>query len=187
MAEHADDAGTVAASLDGWLATLTFLDRTEEEVTALLVDSVARWGAQQGWRVYRRAASVLPLPPPYQHQHSWLDVACARPGRPPVAVEIDRTGRRRSVDKLLAEAGAGRVAIWVRWSDRAIEPPPPPIGVVTFRVTARSGAGRGRLYSRLPATDRPAPTHTAAAVGPGEQAGLFGTADDRDPAGPDGR
>src|SRR5262249_49567086 len=102
--EQAGDGARLAASLGGWLSALTFTDRTTEEVTGLLVDAVVGWATGQGFRVYRRAASVLPLPPPYEHQHSYLDVACARPGGAPVAIEIDHTDRRRTVDKLLAEA-----------------------------------------------------------------------------------
>ena len=49
-----------------------------DEVTALLVDATEEWALAQGWRVYRRAASVLPLPPPYETRHSVLDLACAR-------------------------------------------------------------------------------------------------------------
>src|SRR5262245_42588782 len=103
------------ASLAAWLARLTFDNRTTDQVTALVIDAVVEWAGDQGWRVYRRAPSVVPLPPPYSRQHSVLDVACARPAGPPVVVEVDHSNRRRTVDKLLAEAEAGRIPIWVRW------------------------------------------------------------------------
>jgi hypothetical protein len=173
--ELAEDAGRVAASLADWLDALTFVDQGADQVTALLADSVAAWAAGQGWRVYPRAPSVMTLPAPFSHRHSFLDVACARPEGAPVAVEIDRADRRRTVDKLLAEAAAGRVAIWLRWGGSRFEPPPLPVRMVTFRVTTRRGlAGGERLHSRLPASDRPAPTHSAGAVAGSEQAGLFG-------------
>jgi hypothetical protein len=169
------DSERLADSLAGWLDPVTFVDQGVDEVTALLVEAVAAWATGQGWRVYRRAASVMKLPPPYDRQHSWLDIACARPEGPPVAVEIDHSDRRRTVDKLLAEAGAGRVALWLRWGTGGFEPPPLPVRMVTCRVTARRGQlGQGKLYSRLPDSARPAPAHSSDAIEPGEQSGLFG-------------
>ncbi|HLL69734.1 MAG TPA: hypothetical protein VK453_29070 [Micromonosporaceae bacterium] len=171
---HAGDGERVAAALVDRLAGLTFVDKTADEVTALLIDAAAAWAAEQGWRVYRRAASVLPLPPPYAHQRSTVDLACARPHGAPIVIEFDRTNRQRSIDKLLAEAAAGRVAIWVRWNSRRIEPAPPPIWLVPCEVIARSGAGdRGRLFSRLPAPDRPAPMHTVLEGAVDQQPDLF--------------
>ncbi|GAA5195898.1 hypothetical protein GCM10023322_63640 [Rugosimonospora acidiphila] len=165
----ARDGERVAASLTDWLAALTFAERGPDEVTALVVNSIVEWATGQGWRVYRRAPSVLPLPPPYQHRHSYLDVACARPGGAPIAIEVDHTDRRRTVDKLLAEAAEGRIAIWVRWGSRGFAPPPPPVLMVTCPVTSVPG----RAYSRLPATSRPAPDHTAVDLGFAEQPDLF--------------
>ncbi|HEY2672881.1 MAG TPA: hypothetical protein VGJ07_21245 [Rugosimonospora sp.] len=172
--DEAHDGERVAGSLAGWLAELTFADQSTDQVTALLVDSVVAWARGQGWRVYRRASSVLPLPPPYEHRHSYLDVACARPTGAPIAVEIDHTDRRRTVDKLLAEAAAGRIAIWVRWGSRGFEPPPPPIHLVTCPVTSRPGPDRrNRLHSHVPAAERPAPDHTAVDFQAAEQPDLF--------------
>ncbi len=160
------DGDAVAASLADWLAGLAFTDRAAPAVAALLVDSVAAWGAVQGWRVYRRAPSVVPLPPPLAHQHSVLDVGCARPVGAPVVVEVDHLNRRRTVEKLLAEAAAGRVAIWVRWGTRDFEPPPEPVRMVICQVVARRGvADRALSYSRVAAADRSAPEHSAAITG----------------------
>ncbi|RKR91006.1 hypothetical protein BDK92_5390 [Micromonospora pisi] len=169
-----DDAELIAASLAERISALIFLDRTPEQVTELLVEEIADWAAGRGWRVYRRAASVLPLPPPYAHRHSFLDVACARPDGPPLAIEIDRSNRRRSVEKLLAEAEAGRIPIWVRWGLRGFDPPPPPIQMLTCPVTSRPGPDpKTPLHSRLPVTERPAPPHTAADLRVDEQTDLF--------------
>jgi hypothetical protein len=167
-------AEQVAASLADWIGKLTFADQGTDEVTALLVDAAAAWGTGQGWRVYRRAPSVMALPAPYEHRRSCLDVACARPAGAPIAIEVDRTDRRRSVDKLIAEAEAGRIPLWLRWGSGRFEPPPLPVRMVTCLVTSRRGlAGRGRLYSRLPAGDRPAPMHTVVDVGADQQGDLF--------------
>ena len=158
----ADDGEQVAAALADRLERLGFVDLTADEGTARIIESVAAWAADQGWRVYRRAPSVLPLPPPMSDRHSVLDVACARPAGPPVVVEVDHTDRRRTVDKLLAEAEAGRVAIWVRWGTGRFAAPPPPVHMVTCEVTRHQGApGRGRLHSRPAGHELPPPVHSA--------------------------
>jgi hypothetical protein len=141
-------------SLQQWLTGLHFTDLTEAQATARLVDAVVSWGEARNWRVYRRAPSVFPLPPPLRG-NSVLDVACARPGAQPIVVEVDRLDRQRTVDKLLAEAAAGRLAIWVRWGAGPFRPPPMPLHLVT-REASRS---RGLWHT---VTDRPAPRHGTA-------------------------
>jgi hypothetical protein len=146
----------VSGPLSDWLDRLTFADRTADEVTALVVAAITEWATAQGWRVYHRAPSVMRLPPPYEQQHSVIDVACARPTGPPLVIEVDRTDRRRTIDKLLAEAGAGRIPIWVRWGTGPFADPPPPIQLVTVTVTMRS-----RRYSRRPVRELPPPEHSS--------------------------
>ena len=149
-----DDGTRTAESLAAWLGDLHFTDLTEDLATARVVDAVAGWGEAQGWRVYRRAPSVFPLPPPLKG-HSVLDVACARPSPDqPIAVEVDRLDRQRTVDKLLAEAAAGRLAIWVRWGTGPFRPPPLPVHMVT-RSASRTPAGWHTV------ADLPAPRHSA--------------------------
>jgi len=150
-----DDGTGTAESLAAWLRDLHFTDLPEERATARIVDAVVQWGEKQGWRVYRRAPSVFPLPAPLKG-HSVLDVACARPaGAQPIAVEVDRLDRQRTVDKLLSEAAAGRLAIWVRWGSGPFRPPPLPVHLVT-REAAKAKGGWHTV------TDRPAPRHSAA-------------------------
>ncbi|WP_432896322.1 hypothetical protein ACQP1S_17155 [Micromonospora matsumotoense] len=157
----------VAASLTGWLARLEFTDLGTDEVTARIIDAVLAWAAEQGWRSYRRAASVLPLPPPMTDRHSVLDVACARRDGPPVVIEVDHTDRRRTWEKLTAEAAAGRVALWVRWGPGRFAVPPAPIHLVTCEVSRHAGpAGAGRRHSRASGPARPAPVHSARDVDP---------------------
>jgi hypothetical protein len=172
--DHAGDDERVAASLADGLAAVTFVDLDADEVTALLVDAIVAWAVDQGWRAYRRAPSVVPLPPPFSHRHSWIDVGCARPDGAPIAIEIDRTGRQRTVDKLLAEAEAGRVAIWVRWGTGRFVAPPAPVRMVTVEVTSRRGpADKDHRYTRQPVPERPAPAHTATTLKTEEQPDLF--------------
>ncbi len=149
------------------LAALTFAGLTQDEVTGRIIDEVSAWGTARGWRVYRRAPSVVRLPPPMDKQHSVVDVALARPAAPPIVVEVDHTDRRRTVDKLLAEADAGRVAVWVRWGPGRIAEPPAPIRLIALPVVRSQGR-----YSRRTEPDRPAPSHSAAAPAAGEVAEL---------------
>ena len=170
--DGAEDRERVVAALAERLSRLTFMDKRADEVTALLVETVVDWAAGQGWRVYRRAASVMPLPPPYAHRRSVVDVACARPSGPPVVVEVDRSERQRTVDKLRAEIAAGRIGIWVRWGDRDPGPPPAGVPVVAYRVTSHRAPGGGRVHSRH-AADRPAPSHHTGEVTSASQPELF--------------
>ncbi|MFJ6194555.1 hypothetical protein [Micromonospora sp. NPDC092111] len=156
----AADGEQVAAALGRALARLVFVDLGTDAVTARIIDAVAGWAGDQGWRVYRRAPSVLPLPPPLSGRQSVLDVACARPDGPPVVVEVDHTDRGRTWAKLAAEAEAGRVAVWVRWGPGRFVAPPPPIHLVTCEVTRRNGPA-GRLHTRTRDVHRPAPEHSA--------------------------
>jgi len=154
--DTADDGTRTARSLTDWLETLHFADLTHDQATTRIVEAIADWGDDRGWRVYRRAPSVFPLPPPLRG-HSVLDVACARPDGPPIAVEVDRLDRPRTVDKLLAEAAAGRVAIWVRWGAGPFTPPPLPVHMVTRAAVRRSGVWHT-------VADRPPPAHSDAPI-----------------------
>ncbi|MEU5949019.1 hypothetical protein ABZ793_26145 [Micromonospora sp. NPDC047465] len=161
-----EDGERLAASLADRLDAVTFTDLTTDQVTARLIDAVVDWAEQRGWRVYRRASSVLPLPPPMSAQQSVLDVACARPDGPPVVVEVDHGTRRRTWEKLLAEADAGRIPLWVRWGAGRFTAPPPPIRMVTCEVSRRPDpTGRGAVHSRSPRADKLPPAHSAVRVG----------------------
>jgi hypothetical protein len=159
--ETADDGTRTAASLQAWLDETAFAELVADQAHARVVEAVAEWGSAQGWRVYRRAPSVFPLPPPLKG-HSVIDVACARPGAQPIALEVDRLDRQRTVDKLLAEAAAGRLAIWVRWGAGPFTAPPLPVHMVT-REAARS---RGHWHT---VADLPAPAHSGAVAAPAEE------------------
>lgn len=159
--DTADDGTRTSRSLGRWLDALTFADLTADQVTARLVDEVARWGENQGWRVYRRAPSVFPLPPPLRG-NSVVDVACARPDGQPIVVEVDRLERRRTVDKLLAEAAAGRLAILVRWGSGPFNPPPLPVHLVVREAARR----RGHWHT---VADLPAPRHSGVVAAEPEQ------------------
>ncbi|MEV4347566.1 hypothetical protein AB0J83_24190 [Actinoplanes sp. NPDC049596] len=154
--DTADDGTRTARSLATALGELRFAELSNDQATARIIETIADWGASSGWRVYRRAPSVFPLPPPLKG-NSVLDVACARPGAAPIAIEVDRLDRPRTVDKLLAEAAAGRVAIWVRWGAGPFTPPPLPVHMVTRPAARKSGVWH--TVSELPP-----PKHSSAPV-----------------------
>ncbi|AEV87853.1 hypothetical protein ACWT_6840 [Actinoplanes sp. SE50] len=117
-------------------------------MTALVTEHVAAWADGQGWHVAREVPARIARQTrngPYQAR---LDMMCQRPGNlPPVAIEIDRTGKVWSLRKLVAEADAGAVALWVRWRGRTRIAIPADIGLVDI-----SGAGP---TIRLPRGARP--------------------------------
>jgi hypothetical protein len=169
--QAAQDGDEVTTALAARLAAVTFTDRSAEAVTALLIDAVAGWAEQLGWRVYRRAASVVRLPPPMQHQHSVLDVAVARPAGPPLAIEVDHGSRKRTVEKLIAEGDAGRIPILVRWGGRKAADPPAPVRLIPVDVDQHPG---GR-FSRTAL--RPPPPHSGVVPlpMPGDSGGVGGS------------
>ncbi len=169
----ADDADRLAASLAEWIDAMSFADRDADQVTELLVEAVIEWGRSHRWRVYRRARSVMPLPAPYAERHSVVDVGIARADAAPIVVEVDRSDRQRTLDKLAAEAGAGRVALWVRWGPGPFSAPPPPVRLVTCVVTSRRDRASGRRLHSARADRLPPPQH-GVDVDAGEQTTLFG-------------
>ncbi|MBU2668461.1 hypothetical protein KOI35_33605 [Actinoplanes bogorensis] len=154
--ETADDGTDTARSLGEWLESVHFAELSNDQATARIIEAITGWGESRGWRVYRRAPSVFPLPPPLRG-HSVLDVACARPDGQPIAIEVDRLDRPRTVDKLLAEAAAGRIAIWVRWGAGPFTAPPLPVHMVTRPAARTSGSWHT-------VADRPPPPHSAAPI-----------------------
>ncbi len=167
-----DEAQRLADSLTGWLAEVALTGHTADQVNERLVEAVAQWAQTQGWRVYRGARSVLPLPAPYADRHSTVDIGIARDSQAPVVVEVDRSDRRRTVDKLVAEAAAGRVALWVRWGTGEFLVPPPPVRLVACPVVARKlGTGQKLFFSA--GQELEAPEHSGVDLTQGEQAELF--------------
>src|SRR2546421_11947776 len=83
----AEDADRAAVSLAGWLDRLTFADLVAGDVTERIIEAVVAWADSQGWRVYRRARSVLPLPPPMSRGQSVVGVWWPRPRCPPLVVQ----------------------------------------------------------------------------------------------------
>ncbi|OJF13090.1 hypothetical protein EDD30_2314 [Couchioplanes caeruleus] len=140
-------AQRAAESLAKYVLPLSFTDWSAVRVTAELTRRVVEWGVDHGWRVRREVPSIAGLPGAHPDRPGYLDVVCERLDGPPIAVEIDRTDKQWSARKLLCEADAGAVAVWVRWADAKTWIVPPSIGVVRVPTTVSRIGGR-RLYSR---------------------------------------
>jgi len=166
------DAERVADSLSRWIASMSFVDRDADELTELLIEAVIWWAQEEGWRAYRKARSVVALPPPFEHRHSFVDVGIARRDGQPIVVEIDRSDRKRTLEKLAAEAEQGRVALWLRWGTGAFAAPPAPVRLIPCHVEARKTADGRKVFSTPPG-DKPAPRHSGVDLGHAEQTGLF--------------
>lgn len=170
--EDGKDAERVADSLSRWIASVSFVDRDADEVTELLIEAVIWWAQEEGWRAYRKARSVVALPPPFEHRRSFVDVGIARRDGKPIVVEVDRSDRKRTLEKLAAEAQRGRVALWLRWGAGAFAAPPEPVRLIPCHVVARKTADGRKVFS-TPARDKPAPTHSGVDLGQAEQTDLF--------------
>jgi len=166
------DAERVARSLARWIASVSFEDRDAGQVTELLIEAVVWWAQEQGWRAYRHARSVVPLPPPMSHLHSFVDVGIARAEGSPIVVEVDRSDRKRTLEKLAVEAAHGRVALWLRWGTGAFATPPAPVRLIGRPVVARKAADGRRVFS-TPAEEKPPPEHSGVDLSHAEQSDLF--------------
>jgi hypothetical protein len=118
------------------------------------------------------ARSVVPLPPPFEHRRSFVDVGVARRDGSPIVVEVDRSDRKRTLDKLAAEAEQGRVALWLRWGTGTFATPPASVRLVPCRVEARKAAGGRKVFS-TPVQEKPAPRHSSVDLADAEQTDLF--------------
>jgi hypothetical protein len=168
-----EDADRVARSLASWIASVSFTDREADQVTEFLTEAVVWWAQEQGWRPYRHARSVVKLPPPMGQLHSFVDVGIARAKGAPIVVEIDRSDRKRTLEKLAEEAAHGRVALWLRWGTGTFATPPEPVRLIPRPVEARRTADGRKVFS-TPAVDKPAPRHSGVDLSHAEQSDLFG-------------
>ncbi|MDQ7910204.1 hypothetical protein RB614_37485 [Phytohabitans sp. ZYX-F-186] len=164
------------SSLAGWLAPLAF-DLTAAEVTSLLTVEVARWAEQYQFACDREVPSRYTRTS--RRGFEWpglIDIVGRHPNGVKLAIEIDRHTKRRSLDKLIAEAEAGAVAIWVRWFGQSTIVVPPTVGLVELRVRrVRTPGDGGYRYQRTPHLAWPAPPPHGAPVRMAYQARLFET------------
>lgn len=109
------------------------------ETTTLITEHVVGWARDQGWCPEREVRARIARQTRSGPRQGRLDLVCQRPGGlSPVAIEIDRFGKVWSLRKLIAEADAGAVALWVRWRGRTLVAVPAEVGIVD--ISGTSGA-----------------------------------------------
>ncbi|WP_127937466.1 hypothetical protein [Nonomuraea polychroma] len=154
-------------SLSRWLAPLAFTDWSAARVTSELTRAIVAWGVNHRWRVRCEVPSLAGLPGAHPDRPGYLDVVCERLDGPPIAIEIDQQDKPWSLRKLLAEAGAGVVPVWVRWGEPGTRPVPAPVALVEIVTPYRLAGPTGRrLYSKMAVALQPppAPENAVAAV-----------------------
>ncbi|WP_162958357.1 hypothetical protein [Nocardia yunnanensis] len=110
---------------------------TSAQTTKLITAHTQQWAQAQRWRVQFEAPALVERRVSNGRLYRGrIDVLCTRRWwRPAVAVEIDRANKRWSLEKLIAEADAGHVALWVRWRGDSIIEVPPTVGLVDIRAS----------------------------------------------------
>ncbi|SHG22768.1 hypothetical protein [Streptoalloteichus hindustanus] len=132
----AGETAELVADLHAYLLPVRLAGMTAPTATQVLTRRVVRWAQSRGWTVDLAAPGRSTHPTSTGERQDRLDLVCARPLRPPIAIEIDRAGRLGSLRKLLAEAEAGSVALWVRWHGRTRAAIPSQVGLVDIGETA---------------------------------------------------
>ncbi|MGW4413066.1 hypothetical protein ACWEJ6_54610 [Nonomuraea sp. NPDC004702] len=154
-------------SLSRWLAPMAFTDWSAARVTSELTRAIVVWGVGHQWRVRCEVPSLAGLPGAHPDRPGYLDVVCERLDGPPIAIEIDQHDKPWSLRKLLAEAQAGVVPVWVRWGEPGTRAVPAPVALVELATPYRLAGPTGRrLYSKVAVAPQPlpAPENSAAAA-----------------------
>jgi hypothetical protein len=145
-------------SLRSWLAPLEFPPLPRAEVTALVTAQIAEWAQSYRFEVTQQVKAIATRRRRYgRTQNGWLDLECRHRSGMTVAIEIDFANKFWSIEKLAAEADAGKLAIWVKWGGPvALSLIPEKIGVVELRADWSKQDGEGR-YHREAHASFPAP------------------------------
>ncbi len=123
-------------SLRSWLAPLEFVGLPRPEVTSLITAQVVAWAQSYRFEVTQQVKAIATRRRRYgRTQNSWLDLECRHRSGMTIAVEIDFANKFWSIEKLAAEADAGKLAIWVKWGGPVtLSLIPEKVGVVELRV-----------------------------------------------------
>lgn len=102
----------------------------------MLTEHTAQWARR------RRRSIVFEAPARASKQiggrryRGRLDLLCTGWFVRSIAIEIDRSNKTWSLDKLVAEADAGRITLWVRWAGESVIEVPAAVGLVDIRASA---------------------------------------------------
>jgi len=141
------ETAELASSLTRWLSEVRVTGLSAREATALITQHTVRWGHANGWTVDLEREALIARRTGRRMYHGHLDVFCWRDDHLPcIAIEIDRSNKRWSVEKLLAEADTGNIALWGRWYGTTRIAVPDTVGLVDISATA--GFERPRKEAR---------------------------------------
>src|SRR6476661_8409807 len=123
------------SSLQAWLDRLEFVGLSRQVVTATITAEVVAWAKAHRFDTRQEVEAVAKKRKPYGRNIGLLDVACTHPSGQQLAIEVDFTNKIWSIEKLAAEADAGKLAIWVKWGGPAsLSLIPEKIGVVELHA-----------------------------------------------------
>jgi hypothetical protein len=126
-----------AVSLRAWLNSRHFTDLSAPEVTTFFTESISVWATGLGYDARREV--LLPSRPDV-HRARRLDLQLRhRSGKgAPISIEIDRTSKLLSLDKLTQAAELGHLSLWLRWGREPVRVPiPPSVRLIRAHVLRR--------------------------------------------------
>lgn len=136
------------ASLQEHLEPITF-HTTSYRVTHMLTRHVLNWARDHRFVCQREAHMTLGPDGEDPDVPRYLDVTGIHPCGLRLVVEIDRSNRRRNLEKLALEADRGAIAIWVRWHGFCGLAIPDNVGLVQLHSQLERIPGKpGRIYVR---------------------------------------
>lgn len=180
----------IGLDLEQHLARIDVFGVPATEITAHLTDAVSAWAADRGWV----AISEMTLPFLVDNADApgltgRVDLYVARPGeQPDLIIEIDRTPKMWSAEKLRLAAASGYAVLWVRWGKahwltRPVRLPPEvemvPVPLAPSVRDLRAASTMARLNSDSAKCLR----ETALDLSPSERALLIALAGGAGPAG----
>ncbi|MEU1458046.1 hypothetical protein [Streptomyces avermitilis] len=127
-----------AHSLRTWLNSQHFTDLTAHQVTRFLTDSTTQWADSLGYNAQREV--WLPAEPE-QPRPKRLDLQLKhRSGKGRlISIEIDRSSKLLSLDKLTKAAELSDHALWLRWSREPVRVSiPPTVRLIRAHVLRRT-------------------------------------------------
>jgi len=102
-------------SLQEWLSPLTFADLSRSAATSLIAEHAMAWARWHGFVVRTEVEAIASRLRPRDHRIGALAIAGEHPAGRQLAIEIDPVNRIWSIEKLAAEADAGKFAFWIKW------------------------------------------------------------------------
>ena len=140
-----------------------------DEITATVKALVKRFASGRDWRTSReyrlgRFAETTKRGS-WRSRRGDIDLAIHGPWEHPLLVEIDRTDKSRSLDKLRIGAAWGHQAVWIRWGGPRMQVPRPiPDGVHLIKLVIPDakdwdpGRTRTRAHTRTPLEEHQIPS-----------------------------